>query len=275
MNKIRKTVGLLMVLVLSTLAVPALAANPSKIFSLNVTPSVGSGSLAYAAVTNATITTGNSGNSIINSFWLQPPPGLTVSAPSGGYYATYTSNSNDTHVNATIAKDPTTGYLMVNGVSGLVPQNQNGSHTMYIWFNVAPTATCSSGSPDWQAQAFTGNSWSSGSPFNFVQDWTDSSGAHQSSQTSMAYASTATCTNPVSLTKIWVNALSGDTAALTISGAQVSAVAGSSTAPGTVTPATATAAVGSTVHLTEYWVPAIEVSTRPGWRVRPRVVRWR
>ena len=58
-------------------------------------------------------------------------------------------------------------------------------------------------------------------------------------------------TKAVSLTKIWVNALSGDTAALTISGAQVSAVAGSSTAPGTVTPATATAAVGSTVHLAE------------------------
>ena len=56
----------------------------------------------------------------------------------------------------------------------------------------------------------------------------------------------------MTLTKSWVNGSAGDTATLTISGAQVSgAVGGSSTAPSTTTNATATASVGSTVNLAE------------------------
>jgi hypothetical protein len=59
-------------------------------------------------------------------------------------------------------------------------------------------------------------------------------------------------TNSVTLTKSWVNSTAGDTATLTISGAQVSgAVGGSSTAPSTTTNATATASPGSTVNLAE------------------------
>ena len=59
-------------------------------------------------------------------------------------------------------------------------------------------------------------------------------------------------TNAVTLTKSWVNGIAGDTATLTISGAQVSgAVGGSSTAPATTTNAAATASVGSTVTLAE------------------------
>ena len=59
-------------------------------------------------------------------------------------------------------------------------------------------------------------------------------------------------TNSVTLTKSWVNSVAGDTATLTISGAQVSgAVGGSSTAPSTTTNATATASLGSTVNLAE------------------------
>ena len=59
-------------------------------------------------------------------------------------------------------------------------------------------------------------------------------------------------TNSVTLTKSWVNSSAGDTATLTISGAQVTdAVDGSSTAPSTTTNATATASVGSTVNLAE------------------------
>src|SRR5207245_85883 len=73
-----------------------------------------------------------------------------------------------------------------------------------------------------------------------------------------ATAVTCTITNTgttaeITLTKAWVNAVAGDTAnPLAISGPQVTgAVNGSSTAPNTTTPATATAVSGSTVTLAE------------------------
>jgi hypothetical protein len=56
----------------------------------------------------------------------------------------------------------------------------------------------------------------------------------------------------VSLTKVWVNAVIGDTATMSISGTQVSnIVAGNSTAPNTTSPATASAVAGSTVNIAE------------------------
>ena len=56
----------------------------------------------------------------------------------------------------------------------------------------------------------------------------------------------------LTLTKIWVSPVTGDTVTFAISGTQVSgAVGGNSTAPSTTNNATATAVVGSTVNLAE------------------------
>ncbi|MEJ2829947.1 MULTISPECIES: hypothetical protein, partial [unclassified Lysobacter] len=70
----------------------------------------------------------------------------------------------------------------------------------------------------------------------------------------------ATDTDPIqhgiTLTKVWTNAITGDTVSLTITGA-TGAVAGSSTAPSTTTNATATAGGGVTVTLTEAFTTGV------------------
>lgn len=147
MNSMRKGFCFLMAMGLAAFALPGIAAQPSKIFSLNVSGSVpvGGGGVS-ATITNLSPT----GNSAINSFIIVPPANGTISATAG-----FSSSAP-----ATIALDPATGNLKINGYKGLLPQDQTGPHSITISFTVNPLSNPCTTSLLWNATAYAGNSWS-------------------------------------------------------------------------------------------------------------------
>jgi hypothetical protein len=146
MNGMRKWIGFLLAVVLAGLALPANAAQPSKIFSLVVSGSVpvGGGGVS-ATITNQSPT----GNSSLNSFIIVRPANATITGPYSSVPA-----------GAAIALDPATGNLKVNGFKGLLPVDQNGPHTIVINFTVNPLANPCATTLTWSAIAYAGNSWS-------------------------------------------------------------------------------------------------------------------
>jgi hypothetical protein len=148
MNNMRKVLCFLMATVLAAFALPGIAAppeaSPEKIFSLMVPNTVpATGGSVTVTITNQTPT----GNSTINSFKIIPPAGVTISTP-------YSSVGP-----ATIAPDPATGGLRVNGFTGLRPLDNVGIHSIDVTFSVNVSSAAQPCTMTWNAQAFAGNSF--------------------------------------------------------------------------------------------------------------------
>ena len=141
MNSLTKVLGILMALMLSAFALPASAADPQKIYSINVSP-LGTAPVAVT-IKNET----PNGNSTVNSFIISPPPGVTVAIA---------SPASSASANVTLGSD---GKVYVNSFDGLKAGNKSPK-TLTINLNATygSGAACGAGLT-WTAVVYTGNSF--------------------------------------------------------------------------------------------------------------------
>lgn len=141
MNGLRRFAAIFLATVLAVLAPPAGAANPEKIYSINVSP-LGATPIAVT-IKNET----PNGNSTINSFVITAPAGVTI-----------TSLGNPA-ASASANVQLTGGKVYVNSFTGLQAGNKTPkSLTVYVNATYPNSAACGA-AYTWTAAVYTGNSF--------------------------------------------------------------------------------------------------------------------
>ena len=147
-NIVRKAIVFVSGLMLASFSLAALAAQPTKQFSINVVQGVvvaPGTSEFWLEIRNET----PSGNSTINSLKVTLPGSFTI-VNDATHYAAFTTPASGQIVAANGAT--------VIAVSNLYPLKPQATLTLKFWANTGSTASCTSGY--WNAQAWTGSSFS-------------------------------------------------------------------------------------------------------------------
>jgi hypothetical protein len=129
---------------LMAFALPASAANPEKIYSLNVSP-LGTSPIALT-IKNET----PNGNSTVNSFVISPPQGVTIDSLSNPKYLAQSGTANVQLIG---------GKVYVNSFTGLQAANKTPK-ALTIYVNATyPTSTACGAQYTWTADVYTGNAF--------------------------------------------------------------------------------------------------------------------
>lgn len=141
MNSLRNMVRAFLAVVIVAFALPTSAANPEKIYSINVSP-LGTTPVAVT-IRNET----PNGNSTINSFIIQPPSGVSVTLPPPGQRS---SAPADVQLIG--------GVIQVKSFTGLKAGNQTPK-ALTIYLNATYGSGTCGASFAWTATVYTGNSF--------------------------------------------------------------------------------------------------------------------
>lgn len=147
-NIVRKAIVFVSGLMLASFSLAALAAQPTKQFSINVVQGVvvaPGTSEFWLEIRNET----PSGNSTINSLKVTLPGSFTI-VNDATHYAAFTTPSSG----QVVAPNGAT----VIAISNLYPLKPQATLTLKFWASTGSTASCTSG--NWNAQAWTGSSFS-------------------------------------------------------------------------------------------------------------------